>query len=322
MSRYVTLRLLETFFRRWWLYLVPLVILIAAGVFTFGRSGPSYRSEGTFYVEGETFLSSLTPAPGSDIGWNTPAGYYNQQLAGLLQTDAFIRVVVEQAELQPGLYLSEQEMLDDVRWSVGSWTGGDNLLRVAASHRDPDISQRLAQSVMEGFVQWQIDSDLSESSAAQAFLGDLMETYEAEVASAQKVLDDYIRANPEPAGTTTRPLAQQVILERLRGEVDLAAGRLNTARVRDEEARLASVQAENVVRQRFRVVDEPYYPLASEPMLRAAIMHVMLFAIMGVSISAAALIALTALDRTVRSAADVRQRLDADLLVVVPQVTA
>ena len=67
MSRPFVLRLLETFFRRWWLYMLPAVLLVAVGAQSVVTAKKEYVSKGVLYVESETLLSKLT---GSDPATN------------------------------------------------------------------------------------------------------------------------------------------------------------------------------------------------------------------------------------------------------------
>lgn len=319
MSRALLVRILETFFRRWWLYLLPLLLLVGAGVRSVSRIEPVHRSYGTLYVQSETFLSSLTAVRDGDIGWNTPASFFDEQLSGLLQTDAFLREVGQSAGLDPSGYLSPAAMLADIRASVSSWPSGDNLVQVTASHRDPAVARDLAAAVVDRFVQWQIDSDANGSTVAEAFFSDLVRSYEQAVVASRDALSQYLVQNPDPQGGGSRPLAQRVVIDRLTGEVAAAEERLEGGRAKAEEARLATAQVESDVRQRLRMVDVPELATAPDPVTRTIVLNLGLFTAMGAVLSAAALVTATVLDRSVRSRLDVTQSLSGELLAVVPE---
>jgi len=69
-------RLLETFFRRKWLYLLPLVPFIALGVLTVLTTEPSYRSTAVVRVKLDTVLGQVTSdGGGNQLGAQTPAGF-------------------------------------------------------------------------------------------------------------------------------------------------------------------------------------------------------------------------------------------------------
>lgn len=319
MPRYVTLRLLDSFFRHWLLYLVPVVLVTGLGVLSIRDQPSSFRSTGTFYVEGETYLSALTAVRGGgDIGYQTPAGYYGGQLQGLLQTDAFIADIAERAGVDRALYRTNDEMLDQVRQMVGVTPAGDNLMLVWAEHPEAAVAHRLADTLVDGFIQWQIDSDVNASMAAQGFFDGLLDTYQEDLLAAQQALDVYLRDNPVPPDVEDRPLAQQIAIDRLQGDVTVAEQRYVTARAKEEDARLATAQTESDVRQRLRLVDEPVEPGHPESMLLQSLMVVVLFGAMGTMLTTAAVVLGTLADRSVRHPLEVKQRLGLELLAVVP----
>ena len=100
MSRSFALRLLETFFRRWWLCLIPVVLLTGLGLASATSAKSEYFSHGVLYVESQTLLSKLT---GTDSGANsaylTPAQDADARLSSLIGTDEFIRSVIDRSGL-------------------------------------------------------------------------------------------------------------------------------------------------------------------------------------------------------------------------------
>jgi uncharacterized protein involved in exopolysaccharide biosynthesis len=322
MPRYLTLRLLDSFFRRWPLYLLPIVVVGGLGVLSIKGQPSVYRSTGTFYVEGETYLSTLTAVRGGgNIGYQTPAGYYSGQLQGLLQTDTFATAVADTARYGEGELVPQRLRLEAFRRSVSVGTSGMNLVLVAAEDPDPATAHRVAEALVDHFVQWQIDTDVSASSTAQGFLDLLIEAYDEDLVEARRALDAYLAANPGLAIEELRPLAQQVVIDRLQSDVEVAEQRFANARSKQEEARLATAQTESDVRQRLQLVDAPVLPPDPQPMLKRNVMIVGLFGVAGSLLAVAALAAGTVADRSIRHPAEVRGRLGLDLLAVVPEVS-
>ena len=90
MLRLISLRMMESYFRHRWLYLLPMVIMaIAAGLF-FANSKPEYISRGVLFVK-EVFLPNSTSVRGTNFTWQTPASLTVGEINELLQTDLFIR---------------------------------------------------------------------------------------------------------------------------------------------------------------------------------------------------------------------------------------
>src|SRR4051812_28407061 len=90
-SRSLLLRLLENFFRRWYLYLIPIVLLAALGVMQVSGKKKAFQSVGTFNVESSTVLSSLSGQTDQNFGWDTPAGATSKRIGSMFQTDQFIK---------------------------------------------------------------------------------------------------------------------------------------------------------------------------------------------------------------------------------------
>ena len=73
-ARHVIARLLETFFRRWWLYIIPVVALLGVGVFTAGREADTYRSSAVLTASDQTLLDELQNVSRSDVlAFESPA---------------------------------------------------------------------------------------------------------------------------------------------------------------------------------------------------------------------------------------------------------
>ena len=95
MSRITILRLLESFFRRWWLCLVPVLLLAGLGARLVMGQSQAYRSIGSVNVANSTLVATLTDVRGNpSFGYDTAAGATSKQVNSLLQTDQFLRDVV------------------------------------------------------------------------------------------------------------------------------------------------------------------------------------------------------------------------------------
>lgn len=318
MNKRVVRRLLETFFRRWWLFLLPFVLFTAVGVAKAMTTSTGYQSVGVVDVSSETLLSQLTSVRGDVFGYETPATSTARTINSLLGTDQFVEAVAEDAGLTGALSRGEVSLFG-LRSSIGAAPQGDSLLRVAATTANPELSARLVQSTIESFIQYVVDGEVSESRAAEAFFEDQIELYSAEVDRAQAALREYVVANPG-GPLDDRPLDEQIEINRLTSAVDVAAARLATAQQKSEEARLATEQSTDDVRQRLRIVDSPEVPSAPQPFLRDAVTTVAVFMIVGILLTCAGVVLATVADRSVRTADDVEQLLELPLLASVPEV--
>ena len=127
-SRQFLFRLLETFFRRWVLYLVPIVVFLGLGFMSVSNTKDVYVSTGVIYVDDETLLAALT-------AWAAPSGQggYRRQPSGqraderAFQTEGWSVTMAEQADMRTAL---EDGSCDD--------------------RRPPWIAQRRAERVQPG----------------------------------------------------------------------------------------------------------------------------------------------------------------------------
>lgn len=321
MPRLFVSRLLDTFFKRWWLYLLPVVLFGALGAVTVTQQSTSYRSTGVIRVSGETLLTEITAIRGgqSPFGFETPATYTAREINTVLGTDLFLRSVIEEADLMTAVQTGAITMLE-LRESIWAAPEGDLLVQINAATDDADVSYRLAAATIESYHLWQIDDNVTESRSAEMFFESLLGPSEAELDEASVRLAEYIRTHPSPGGDETlRPLDEQIEIARLSEIVDRASDRLATVTQSLADARLATAQTATDVEQRLRTVDAPQVPTAPESSLRRDAMTLALFLALGGLVSMAALALGTASDRTVRYPEEVEHHLRLPVVAALPE---
>jgi uncharacterized protein involved in exopolysaccharide biosynthesis len=316
--RYMMLRLLETFFRRWWLYLVPVVLLAGFGFMSVSGAKPKFQSTGTLNVENTTVLSSLSDNQNNgSFGFDTPAQATAKKINSLLGTDQFIGKVVTAAGLDQAVK-SGALTYDKLRSSVGAADAGQTFVKVTATMPNPTDAQNLATATMNSFVQGVVDSQVAQSQAAESFFAGLLDSYQADADAARQKLDAYLKANPGPV-TGTRPDDQAAEVARLDADVTQAESRYNSALSKSEDARLSTEQTRADINQRLEVVDTPLLPTAPLARMKAAVFGFATFLIIGVILTSAAVVVGAMLDHSVRFPSDVRERLGVRVLAVVPE---
>lgn len=311
-------RLLEAFFRRWWLYLLPVLIFGALGVASVAQRSTKYWSVGIVRVSSQSLLQDLTQIGDTNqIGFETPADYASREINAVLGTDLFVESVIERAGIVDAV---ESGVLtyDDLRESIWASAGSDLLVEVNATSYDPELARRLAKSTIDSYLQWQIDDSVTDSSSAARFFETLLGSYQQRYDTAQADLEEYLAAHPGPSDLELRPVDEQFAISQRTSAVTRADEQLSNALKSLADARLAAAQTETDVSLRIRTIDEPQLP--TEPVARkvqdATTVAVML--ILG-SIVAAALVAVSALlDRSVRYSDEAEDRLELPVLAVVP----
>jgi uncharacterized protein involved in exopolysaccharide biosynthesis len=309
------LRLLENFFRRWYFYLVPIVLLGVVGGLSVAGSKKQFQSVGTFKVESSTVLSSISGTNDSNFGYDTPAAATATRIGSMLQTDQFVKDIAARANLNDALQ-SGQIRLGEIRSSISAAPNGPNLVTVRATNANPAVAQALAGSAIDAFTQGIIDSQASQSTAAVAFFTDLAKSQEGAVTDARNALNAYIAAHPSPI-IGDRPDDEQAEMARLNTQLTQAQTTYNSSVSKRQDAELSTEQTKADVGQRLRVVDAPQLPTAALGGLKTTIMNFGVFVILGAILSAGALILATLLDHSLRTPADV-QRLGFRVLTTVP----
>jgi uncharacterized protein involved in exopolysaccharide biosynthesis len=316
MNKRVVRRLLETFFRRWWLYLLPVALFTGVGMLKVVSGQSGYQSAGVVDVSKGTLLSQLTSIRGENFGYETPAAATARTMNSLLRTDQFISAVAKSAGVTEALDRGELTTLELRQWIYVA-PDGDTLLTVVATTPNPTLSARLAKATIDGFIEFNVNDEVSESKAAESFFEAQLHTYGDALSRAEAALGEY--ASDHPGGPEVdRPLAEQIEIQRLRASVDQAQAQFTTAEQKSEEARLATEQARADATQRIRVIDEPQVPSAPVGGLREALFTVAIFMIAGALLSFGAVVLGTFIDRSLRSADDVEQLLGLTVLAAVP----
>lgn len=322
MLRLLLLRFLESYFRHRFLNLLPIALLIGVSVLSVLKVKPVYISRGGLYVQKESLLASLTSLKDSGFAWVTPADATVDEFKEMIQTDAFVRAVIEQTDLETELTDAPTEadqMYQDVRMAVWVQALGKNLIQIGATHGKAEVAHQLATATVETYLQWKINTDQQESISAQAFFADLIKTYEADLETARQQMQSYLEDHPAPL-RGDRPPAELIEIERLQAVINVAADRLSNAQEKEESARLAMAQAESKARQSYLVVDAPAFPFTPENSKKTAVMGAVIQVVVGVILAVVLIVVGALIDRSLRFPIDVRHGLDLPVLATVPDV--
>lgn len=321
MLRLVVLRLLESYFRHRWLYLLPIVLMAVASLAYVSSLSPTYIVSGTLYVQNDTLLSSLTDIGSDGFSYVTPAQATTGELYQLLNSKAFLRAIIQQTDMEAKMGLGETvatETIDDAKAAIWLQELGNNLVMIAAQHEMPRIAHQLATATIESYIQWKINLNREESVAAQNFFTDLIKTYQAAVDPARQALDSYLKTRPKPI-QGDRPEEESAEIKRLQAALDTAEERLRRAENQEESARLALTQAESTVRQTYFVVDAPTRPLTPQQPLKEIVLTIALFIMAGAFISFTGIVGGALLDDTFRFPIDVTHGLTLPVLTMVKE---
>lgn len=320
MVRLVLLRLLESYFRHRWLYLLPIALMIPLAVLFILSGTSEYYASGRMFVEKQSLLASLTSSTSEGSWWLTPAQITRGELEELLATQAFVRSAVQKTDLEAkmaGGPAMMDEAFDEFRSSLSMSPIGDKLIEIGALNEDPRLAQQIVVATMEAYVQWKINTDYQESVAAQNFFANLITPYQDELQRARDELRSYLEAYPDPV-RGDRPVDEQMEIARLQAQLESAEQKVNETLKAEEDARLALTKAESVVRQTYQVIDTPQLPDRPSSGLRDRAVRGVIFPAVGLILGVVAIVLGALLDRTMRFPIDVRYSLELPVLAVVP----
>jgi capsular polysaccharide biosynthesis protein len=321
MIRLVILRFLESYFRHRWLWLAPIVLLAIFAGINFVRAKPIYISRGAMYVQRHSLLATLTTATNDGSLWITPADQTVAEFKELMQTDAFVRAMIQKTDLEPEMAKGSavvERVYADVRRAVWVQSLGNNLVMIGATHEKAELAQQLAAALIATYQQWRINSDQQESATAQQFFDGLIQKYQDDLTTARNALKTYLDQHPDPA-RGDRPSIEKMDIERLQGAIDLSLKQLGSALDKEENARLNMSRAESDVKQKYYVIDAPNFPEEPENSKKQAATNSAIFVVIGVVLSVGGVVGGALLDRALRFPVDVRHILNLPVLASIPE---
>jgi hypothetical protein len=324
MTRIVILRLLDTYFRHRWLYLIPIgFMVIAAGIYLYTQQH-LYMTSGVIFTEKTSLLSSLTAVDQQGFSWTTPAQETTGQISDLIKTDAFIRAVIGETDLEAQMSKGSsaaKDLIKEVRKNIFAFAAGNNQVQIYATYDNPRIAYQLAQATINTFILWNINLDRTDSVTAEVFFQDLIRGYQADALAAQDTLRNYLETHPKPE-QGDRPDTEVFEIQTLQANLDEANARLVHAAEKAEEARLANVQIESNVRQKYTVVDAPGISndpaISKRKMAKAAAM----FLAAGVFLSGLAVTGATVFDQSLRIPLELSETLGLPVLATVSDASS
>jgi hypothetical protein len=320
MVRLVLLRLLESYFRRPILTLLPILLFSVLGILYLLNQEPVYLANGKLRVEDQISVQTIGGISDGGFSWTTLAQQTVNQFENLTATDAFIRAVISQTDLEAELLTfdgTEGEFYDQVREDLWAAPIGEDQFGVVGRSTNPEIATQLVVASIESFLQWNINTELKDSNVAVDFYAQQVSDYLNEFEQRQGELREFLRAHPEP-DRGERPAIEQLEINRLQALADDAAKRYTNARDSEERAKLQAAQTESAVRVKYTLVDAPNIPEDSEDSLTQKATTLIIFGVLGGLITLGWIVGSALLDRTFRYPIDVRSGLELPVLAAIP----
>ena len=214
----------------------------------------TFESEATIWVlRASPELLVTSPNDPSAPILQTAASQQADLLDQLLQTQSFVRDVVQKTSLAPALAAAQDErrFLASVGKSFQIDTHGTNLLTVAYVSHDPHIGPDMVNAALAVRADRVAQASVTFSAAASALYQQQLEVAQGQALDAQKKLDAFDAENAGPLSDI-----QQHQRDQLRLALDFAQVRLGDIRGRIDQATLAPAVLA-VSGMEFQVVDQP-----------------------------------------------------------------
>ena len=323
MSRGTLVRILEAFFKRWYLYVLPLVAMIVLGLAAVTNTPDRFTSRTTVFVEDGSQVEEISDSPQVGLGsFLTPAQFSSQDLGALLATDDFITRVLETAGVDNGATdYFWQDPIAEARASLSTNPTSENHMQVSATTPKPELSQRLAEATIAAFIDFKIEIKTLLSVASEEEFSGQLDDARAERDRAVQALEEF--QEELPAGTPTELLeaADQTRLTQLSEERAAAIAVYNDRLREVEAAQLSARLAETEVEQRVFVIDPPKVPTASDNNIFEALLTFATYLVVGAVLTVVGPVVAAMANRNVLFADDLAHLEGARVIGVVPRQT-
>jgi uncharacterized protein involved in exopolysaccharide biosynthesis len=317
------MRYLRTFLKRWYLYIVPILVLPAVMTVYGYDKLLVYQSTALCWVAQPRFLSA------QDFGWSswlTPAQNESQAMGELLQSETFVLGVAVNTDLAKQEDLSTRTGRDQAfnrikpEVTVSATTRGVHTLSIAVTDKDPHLAQQIVTALLAAYVSNFQQNRQSLDQQAIAFYQQQLIGAQSQQAQDSAKLQDYLQAHPGTSvlGSQTDPTLVQLQQQVTQDQSNVSTINSELTSLRQDLAALPAGTSSFL-----QVEDPPQLPL--QPTLQKSKLLITYTGEYGLG-SAAALvgvivIGLTLLDRKVYSVQDLRQ-IDEELELELPSIEA
>ncbi len=301
-------KLVETAFRRWYLLILPM-LLVPALIAVLTPTSPKYRSTATVWVtkpaniDGGSLSRNANP-------YLTTAQNQAQVIGDLMQTRSFREAV---AAGVPGM---SRESSNVVATSVSISALGTNLVGVNGTASTPERAQALVNSVLTQYQQRAAEESQRESTVVIDYYTEQLAPAQAELAKRESALTSYaqgksiqqLNADPTYAALSSSVDAQNTVVQ----------GILNTI----QTAQLTALSGPESEKALFNVVDAPRLPAAALPVsAKTKVGYPFAGLLFGALIGTAYIYVLFRTDHTIRTSQDLNG-LNVPVLGFVPNLSA
>jgi hypothetical protein len=195
---------------------------------------------------------------------------------------------------------------DVIRQQVSANAQGENLLTVQASWSDSETAYLLVDATINGYLGLLADTVAVDSVEAIDFWAGIRADAQTRADVAEAELRAYTQTLPELLPGEQLTTEQQLEVTRRNATLDTALADVSDAQARIDTAKLNVEQSKSEAGRQVRVVDSPQRASAPTPETFKKLTTLIMFTLIGVVVSAVALVVTTMIDHSVRSVAQLR----------------
>lgn len=284
---------LDTLFRHKLLVLLPLIVLVLAGLVAGAmRRTETYSSTARAWAQSTPYLqSSLAP----NNPYLTPAQAQQQTYNDLLKLDSFVLDVASRVDGMKGWSPIAQER--EVRTGTFITPEGVNVLSITHQSSNQQLTKDVVEAIIAAYAYYYKNDVVTQGDATIAF-------YQARLQTAQQDLEQREKDVADYQATLTDPIDPDVNDPKLAELQSLVAAARNDYNALLDKIDEINIQKEAAVTGKdigFRIQDEAKVPTSPLPTgLKSFLLLPMLGFLLGISASGGLLFALIRLDDRVR----------------------
>ncbi|MBF6592409.1 MAG: hypothetical protein IVW57_18010, partial [Ktedonobacterales bacterium] len=260
------MRFLAKFFRRWYLYLLPLLLLPALATIYGKRAMSLYETSALIYINKPSALGDTTS---SFSQYLSPAQNGANAMNEALLSETFVVSVARGTDLASIYNLDTQFGQDQAtarvraEVTIAATAVGQNTVTVTVDDKNPRLAQQLAAQLINQFLAYFSQGQRTYDLKQIAFYKQQIQDTQANVQQDQTRIREYLQANPNLLPADTRTDSRLAALQQQLASDNSQLEGLNTQL---NAVELDMAAAQSGITDIFKELDEPRLPLT--PTLR------------------------------------------------------
>ncbi len=304
----------------WVIVTVVAVLMVSGAVAAYGEYIGAFESSATVWVQRNSQELLQTHAVQSDVpnvpDFLTPGSEYAEKFNQLVQTQAFLRSVLERSSLSADLQAAKDQMsyLDDIRKRFKVQALGTNLVRVSFRATSPKVAYEIVSAALAIRDERAATAQIGATSMTSTLYTKELDLAQQKSTRAQTDLDQFNATHRLPLDAAEAYRQQQ-----LRTASDVAQARVDDLRAALDRMAVVSTLLEVGRSADVQVIDEPQVQLQPSGGLRQAVLVVGVVMAGAVTLVALLVVVGTLLTASIASEADLERLGSVTVVAAIPE---